>query len=55
MAKKNTVEVPVIVTNEWKTLHIFGYGETKLIDDIQLDNQNLLAGGEVDRNNPLLK
>jgi hypothetical protein len=51
MAKKNTVEVPVIVTNEWKTLHIFGYGETKLIDDIQLDNQNLLAGGEVDRIN----
>jgi hypothetical protein len=47
MAKKNTAETPVTPTNEWKTLHIFGYGETKLINEVQSGNQNLLAGGEV--------
>ena len=51
MAKRNTAEVPVIVTNEWKTLHIFGYGETKLIDDIKLDNPPVFTGGEDNRIN----
>ena len=46
MAKKNTTETPVTPTNEWKNLHIFGYGETKLIDDIQLDNPSVFRGGE---------
>jgi hypothetical protein len=46
MAKKTQVEVPVIVANEWKNLHIFGYGETKLIDDVQLDNPPVFRGGE---------
>jgi hypothetical protein len=48
MAKKNNVNeenVTSSATNEWKTLHIFGYGETKLIDDIQLNNENNFGGG----------
>ena len=51
MAKKTQAEVPSIVTNEWKTLHIFGYGETKLIDDIKLDNPPVFRGGEDNRIN----
>jgi hypothetical protein len=48
MAKKNQVSqanVPATEPNEWKTLHIFGYGETQLIDDVKIDHQQIFTGG----------
>lgn len=43
MAKKNQVSQ----TNQWRTLHIFGYGETQIIDEIQLNNTDILAGNQI--------
>ena len=38
---KNKIQVENnIQNNEWKTLHIFGYGETRLVTELNVQNQN---------------
>jgi len=38
---KNKIQVEnTIQNNEWKTLHIFGYGETRLVTELNVQNQN---------------
>jgi hypothetical protein len=44
MAKKSQVNQSDI---EWKTLHIFGYGETELVEDLPLDFANSFASGQM--------
>ena len=49
MAKTTTKTATTQPTNDWKNLHIFGYGETKLITETKSETPNgnagLLGGG----------
>ena len=36
MAKKNQVDAVEPAPNQWKTLHVFGFGKTQLINEMQL-------------------
>jgi hypothetical protein len=39
---KNKIQVEnTIQNNEWKTLHIFGYGETRLVTELNVQNENV--------------
>lgn len=39
---KNKIQVENnIQNNEWKTLHIFGYGETRLVTELNVQNENV--------------